>query len=338
MRSVRLVILGALCVLLGASATPAPAPQPRDAVDTLVSAFDRVPIVGLGLAHTVEDDEFSITLVRDPRFAKHHPQNIVIECGNALYQPVLDQYIAGGDVPLARLQLVWRNTTQVFGPCNDPHHKTLLDAVRQLNGRLPADRRIRVLAADPPIDWDTVQTPAEVRSFLGRRDENATSVIETQVLAKHQRAVVMMGGFHLHRRHGALVQNLTVTEMLESKHPRSTFVVLSGYSANADVDRRTATWPVPSVAVLHDTWLGLMDADAFAGDTLFAGKPVKPWPGLRLQDLGDAFLYDGPGASTRDEEGPPESDAAYMRELQRRAGFSPQHGIALPAPSPTTKP
>jgi hypothetical protein len=336
MTLVRLVVLGALCVLLGASA--APAPQPRDAVEVVVSAFDRVPIVGLGLAHTVEDDEFSIALVRDPRFAEHHPQNIVVECGNARYQPILDRYIAGGDVPLAQLQPVWRNTTQVFGPCNDPHHKTLLDAVRQLNGRLPADQRIRVLATDPPIDWDTVRTPADVRSFLGQRDEHAASMIETQVLAKHQRAVVMMGGFHLHRRHGAQVQGLTVTELLEAKHPRSTFVVVSGYGANADVDRRTATWPVPSIALIHDTWLGTMDAGAFAGDILFAGKPVNPWPGLHLQDLGDAFLYDGPAASVHAEEGPPESDAAYMRELERRGRFSPLHGIALPAPSPTLKP
>ena len=35
-----------------------------------------------------------------------------MECGNSLYQPLLDRYIAGGYVPFGDVRKVWRNTTQ----------------------------------------------------------------------------------------------------------------------------------------------------------------------------------------------------------------------------------
>jgi len=324
----RIAVSAALCFALGA-APPGASPQPVNGVDAVISAFARVPIVALGVAHTNEDNDFAVAVVRDPRFAKT-VQNVVIECGNALYQPVLDRYIAGEDVPLAQLQLVWRNTTQVFGPCNDPHHKELLDAVREANRALPADHRIRVLAGDPPIDWDKVHTTAEYLSS-SHRDDSITSVIETQVFSKHRNALLFFGGLHVFRRHGAFVPQPTVTERLEQAHPHSTYVFMTNDTAGAEPERRLASWPNPSAAVLRDTWLGAMDANDFAGDTLFRGRPVKPWPGSRVEDLADAYLYLGPAAARHENEGPPESDAAYMRELERRAKLLPRPGIPVPA-------
>jgi hypothetical protein len=332
----RIAVLGALCLALGA--TPSgPSPRPVNGVDAVIAAFARVPIVALGVSHTDEDDEFAVAVVRDPRFAKT-VRNVVIECGNSLYQPVLDRYIAGEDVPIAQLQLVWRNTTQVYGPCTDPHHKDLLDAVRDVNRTLPADRRIRVLAGDPPIDWDNVHTHAEFAPFA-RRDDAITSVIETQVFAKHQNALLFFGGNHVFRRHSALVSFLTVTERLEQAHPHSTYVFMTNSPGNAELDRRLASWADPSAAVLRDTWLGETDADDFDGDTLLAGRPVKPWPGVKIQDLADAMLYLGPAAARHENEGPPESDAPYARELERRwklvrpPAVTPS-GAASPASTP----
>ncbi len=299
-----------------------------------MSAFNHFPVIALGLSHTVQDDEFTLALIRDPRFAGT-ARNIVIECGNSLYQPVLDRYIAGNSVPLARLELVWRNTTQVFGPCNDPHHEELLEAVRALNRRLPTDRRIRVLAGDPPINWEKVRTASDYRYFSLHRSDNFASVVETQVLAKHQNALLVVGGFHVFRHHGPQEPIVTVTERLEHTHRHSTYVIVSSSSQNIELDRRLKSWPVPSIAAIHYTWLGLTDASAIAGDALFRGKPVNPWPGLRIQDLGDAYLDLGPAASMRDEDGPPGSDLIYMRELNRRSSFLPKFRTIL---SPTSKP
>ncbi|HEX3465712.1 MAG TPA: hypothetical protein VHS78_16805 [Candidatus Elarobacter sp.] len=329
---VRIGILAALCAAL-AAAPPGAAPQPVNGVDAVISAFGRVPIVALGVSHTDEDDEFAVAVVRDPRFART-VRNVVIECGNSLYQPVLDRYIAGDDVPLAQLQLVWRNTTQVFGPCNDPHHKDLLDAVRAVNRTLPADHRIRVLAGDPPIDWDKVHSRAE---FLAssHRDDNITSVIETQVLAKRENALLFFGGLHVFHRHSEMAPFPTVTERLERAHPHSTYVFMTNNAASAELDRRFASWANPSAAALHGTWLGAMDANDFAADTRIRGKLVKPWPGLKIEDMADAYLYLGPAAARHENEGPPESDPAYTRELERRGKLLPRPGLALPAPAPT---
>jgi len=68
--------------------------------------------------------------------------DIVVECGNALYQPVLDRYVEGGDVPLEQLRLVWRNTTQLAA-CEPRQHKELLDAVREVNRKVPAGKKMR---------------------------------------------------------------------------------------------------------------------------------------------------------------------------------------------------
>ena len=105
----------------------------------------------------------------------------------------------------------------------------------------------------------------------------------------------------------------------------------TAFSAFSDeLERRLASWPNPSAAVLHDTWLGAIDANDFAGNTLFRGRPVKPWPGLTLENLADAYLYLGPVAARHENEGPPESDAAYMRELERRGKLLPRPGIPVP--------
>jgi len=333
-RMLRLAVLGALCLTLAAATLPAVRPDRQSAVNVTVSAFTRFPVIGLGLSHTVQDDEFALALIRDPRFGGT-VRNIVIECGNSLYQPLLDRYIAGKPVPLAQLQLVWRNTTQVFGPCNDPHHKELLDAVRELNRRAPKDHRIRVLAGDSPIDWRKVRTASDYRYFSLHRDDSFASVVETQVLAKHQNALLVIGGAHVFRHHGLQVSMPTVTEQLEHIHRHSTYVIISSSSQDQELDRRLASWPVPSIAVIYDTWLGLIDASAIAGDTLFRGKPVNPWPGLKLQDLGDAYLYLGPASSMRDEEGPPSADLVYMRELKRRSRFMQTMRVI---PRPANKP
>ena len=56
-------------------------------------------------------DDFILSLIRDPAFPAK-VSDIEVECGNSLYQPVLDRYIAGEDVPFTEVRKVWRNTTQ----------------------------------------------------------------------------------------------------------------------------------------------------------------------------------------------------------------------------------
>src|SRR5205814_2199623 len=87
--------------------------------------------------------------------------------GNSLYQPVLDRYIAGEDVPLEEARKVWRNTTGLM--CGtSAFFAQFFPLVRRINQSQPPDKRLRVVAGDTPIDWEAVRAPStEARLQLG---------------------------------------------------------------------------------------------------------------------------------------------------------------------------
>jgi hypothetical protein len=72
----------------------------------ILAAFDRYEVVAMPEAHGMKDvDDFILALIRDPSFPGK-VNDIEVECGNSLYQPVLDRYIAGMDVPFAEVRKV----------------------------------------------------------------------------------------------------------------------------------------------------------------------------------------------------------------------------------------
>ncbi len=290
-------------------------PTPQSAQQAVLAAFDRYQVVGMGiLSYANQDfDQFILDLIRNPAFPEK-ANDIVVECGNSLYQPVLDRYIAGDSVPLREVQQVWRNTTQPFCGVNT-FYEELFPLVREINATLPAQRRLRVLAGDPPVDWSRVRTREDLRPFTGR-DSNIAVVMEREVFAKHRKALMVFGLLHLlHGGSGA------VGRYEQAGYRGSTLVVMAhnGFGTgtalrryDAELERRLARWPVPSLVSLRGTWL----------DDL-------PWPyyldGVRreppISASVDAYLYLGPGAFLLNDPIPAHVvlDAAYMRELQRRA-------------------
>jgi hypothetical protein len=328
-----------------ATSTPAEA-RPESAVPAVLAAFDRFPVVALGMSHRQQDEaDFSLELIRDPRFAAK-VNDVVVECGNALYQATLDRYIAGEEVPLEQLQLVWRNTTQP-GSCDPRQHKELLDAVREVNRHQPAGHRIRVLAGDPPIDWEKAQRPEEVIPFFSQRDTHFASVVEEQVLARHRKALLVIGAGHVLKRPiswAAAPQPPapTVTMLIESKYPHSTYVIVPHDDfgdRNSELEPRLAKWPTPSLARLRGSWLGELDAAViFRGKIRRVGsdpsKTEDPFPGMKLQDIADGYLYLGPIASIREVEFPRETGTPYAQELDRRRRLLGGGMAIAPAPVP----
>lgn len=189
------------------AAPPAPAggdPVPHAAGKAVLAAFADHEVVGLGiLSYANQDfDHFILALVRDPAFPET-VNDIVVECGNSLYQPVLDRYIAGKDVPLAAARDAWRNTTQPM--CGlSAFYEELFPLVRRINQMLPPERRLRVLAGDPPIDWAKAGSAADIRPF-GDRDASIAAVVEREVLARHRKALMIFGVRHLMHGGGGAV-------------------------------------------------------------------------------------------------------------------------------------
>ena len=116
-RSGWIVLLFLMAVLPAASQVThtkptASEPTPEAAIPTILATFDRYEVVAMPAAHGMKDlDDFVLSLIRDPAFPVK-VNDIAVECGNALYQPVLDRYIAGEDVPFTEARKAWRNTTQ----------------------------------------------------------------------------------------------------------------------------------------------------------------------------------------------------------------------------------
>jgi hypothetical protein len=128
-------------------------------------------------------DDLIFGLIRNPAFP-NKVNDVVVECGNSLYQPILDRYIAGEDVPLTEARQVWRNADQ---PICGGFFEQLYPLLRAINQKLPLGKRLRVLAGGLPIDWERVKSFQDILK-LGPPDAGIASVMEKEVLSKHRRA------------------------------------------------------------------------------------------------------------------------------------------------------
>jgi hypothetical protein len=190
-------------------------------VRTLISVFDQVDIVALGEWHgrIRLDSDLRIALVRHPDFAKK-ARSIVVECGSTAEQPTLDRYIRGENVSRTQLEQVWKTTTETTnGFCDQPIYVDFFTAVRDVNAKLPADARIRVLGGHPGPGGN-------------RPGENTVvSVLKEPVLQNHGKAVVIYGAAHFYRTlPSALLStmggDIGLARRLEIAFPGRTFMVI----------------------------------------------------------------------------------------------------------------
>lgn len=201
-------------------------------VQALLSVFDESDILALGESHWNRlDADLRLRLVRHPEFAKK-VRFVVVEFASTAQQSVLDRYLRGESVPLDELQQVWRNTTQTNGVWESPVYADFFAAVRVVNASLPPALQIRVLAGDPPS-----------RSTLDR-EASAVSVIRDQVLAKHEKALVVYGSLHLTRNGG-------MTKALEAAQGVRVFVVntFGGPHPEYEAFERALTAPARPILV-----------------------------------------------------------------------------------------
>lgn len=288
----------------------------QDAQKAILAAFDRYDVV----AAASPNDVF-LDLLRNPAFPDR-VDDIAVECGNSLYQPLLDRYIAGEDVPLAEVRKVWRNTTQPS--CGfSAFYDRFFPLVRQVNKNLPPGKKLRVLACDPPIDWSKVTSPEGLAPFE-ERDRTIAAVMKKEVLTKHRKALMLFGISHLLHGGGSAVA------MYEQQFPGVTYTIVTHYGFQKDNDRleaRMANWPVPSVTPFRGTWLGEVDSSYFESRP---GQPAasKGYPGA------DAYLYTGPRALILRQPIAAGAvlDTEYIAELRRRAAAvqDPPEGLMHP--------
>jgi hypothetical protein len=216
-------------------------------------------------------------------------------------------------------------------------YEQLYPLVRSLNQHLPATSRLRIVAADPPIDWSKIHTYEDLTPFFDR-DGSIASVMEREVLSKHRKALMLFGVFHL--LHGGGPGQGDAVTRYERDYPGRTFVISefgyygTGNEPLGDMNAPGGVWP--SLLRTKNSRLGSLGLDAFLTSPIttdqdcnvsdaFAGKSSRT-----IADQIDAFLYLGPQQSSLAEPLPADIalDRVYRSEWLRRMKL-----VGLPGPS-----
>ena len=348
MRRVLLIV-----ALLCAAATDVPAGAqpaipgspavPIDPVTGILEMFKTHDVVALaeGNHGNEQGHAFRLTLIRDPRFAAA-VNDIVVEFGNALYQDVIDRFVQGEQVAHEELRKVWQDTTQRGTVWDRPIYEEFYRAVRDVNTTLPAERRLRVLLGDPPMDWYSPQ-----RSAPARTDDFPASVIQREVLSKTRRALVIYGGMHLIRKRTPYLpakdpalapmvatftsqfQNGSIVAHLDRSGARVSVVATSTDFDISTLQANVGTWPRPSLTLIRGTPLGLAASLTYYPRSLpvIRGRggiqeTLQPDPTAipPMQEVVDAILYLGPPSSITQSRLSRElcADPAYVKMRTER--------------------
>jgi hypothetical protein len=272
--------------------------------------------------------------VRDPRFPTAF-QDIVVEFGNPRYQGVMDRYLAGESVPAEELRLAWRNTTQLL-VWDSPLYEQFFTPVRDVNRTLPADKRLRVLLGDPPIDWEAIRRPEDFPPAYGYRDPDTFRLLEKEVLSQGRRALVIIGTAHLLRRdpigdfQPRPLDKAGLADALAQRYPGKAFLVWTVAGGKSGIASRLASWRPGTLARVAGTSLGAESSSLLMSGTITIlrmvdGKRVpmslRPEECPPLEEQVDAVLYLGPSDKRVEASPALYRDEAYVAELRRRAAI-----------------
>jgi hypothetical protein len=280
-------------------------PKVENASTAVVRAFETHDIVMFGEIHgNKQEYEWLHSLVATPEFSDH-VDDIVVEFGNSLYQESVDRYVSGEDVPLNQVQRAWRNLVGAIGPPS-PVYASLYQAVRETNQKRKGKHQMRIVCGDPYIDWEKVKDREDIAPYLGNRDQWYTQVVKDEVLAKHHRALLIMGWGHFLRGFPPGQRTPSIEQQLRSMGAR-TYLIIAGTNTTGgydDLDHRFDSWSPPAVAPLDEGWVGELPAmPVLSGGSIMlrpiapnsapaasAGSPADP----KLKNFADALLYLGP--------------------------------------------
>ena len=343
----RLMIVAILAVtsMAGAQTPNPPAPTVRPAIDGILAAFEKHPLVGLGDMHGMaQQEDFFVTLIRDPRFAKE-VGNVVVEFGTATHQDILDRYINGGNVSYAELRSVWSDVVGWIPTVTGLGYVNFFVQVRTINLSLPPEQRVRVWLGEPVIDWSKVKTREDFIPAISQRDSYPAAIIKREILAKGKRALVIYGGAHFDNpdMRAILGPAKVLGTLVEEDYPNAFFIVLPYWgfvqkACSAAFEQTYRDWPTPALAF---PVRGSTIEDALRKPGCHASPPgaifnmpnkteaelaeIRAKVAIAEEDMlsgmnGDALLYLGPAATlTRTPQEPSiYLDAAYRAEINRR--------------------
>lgn len=312
----------------GAISAAAPAAQAPTAIAEIAKQFDKHPLIMIGEWHrNVQQHVFLRELIRDPAFICR-TDDIVIEFGNARLQDVADAYASGQDVTEAQLQSMYRETEVPF-TWNSPVYRQFYETVREVNAKHTCAHPIRLVLADPPIDWSKVKTLKDFHPFEDR-DGYFAEVVEREVLARKHHALLIAGEPHALRKmpkdDKEGLSEPTVAQLIERKHPGLLFSV--ALVTNQAAAETMKMGPPPSFRVIRGSELehadfGMIAPAWTATPVVVNGKhewklgAAKSWP--RMGRVVDGVLYLGGDETTLYPSPTIYLEPVYQQQLRERA-------------------
>lgn len=239
-----------------------------DPVTAIIEALKTHQVVAFGEMHwNAEIADLRLKLVRDPRFSEV-VRDIVVEFGTPKHQDVIDKYIGGGDVTAEDLAHVWSDTAFPNVWAN-PIYKQFYQTVRDVNARLPADRRIRVTLGE----GETMAAEAEI--------------IRSEVIARGRNALLVWGAMHFprkplyysisNRKLAELIFNDPDSVSTAAHLVEAHITVFSIYPQTRDefaaAQPDVASWQTPALAIVKGTRLGVEPFATFAVKDMIVTVP-----------------------------------------------------------------
>jgi Haem-binding uptake, Tiki superfamily, ChaN len=291
------VVIAGVAVM---TARPANRPNPsfQPALPALAEAMERDRVVLIGETHGWSTAHRFLRRLVAYLAARGAVDDIVVEFGNARFQPLVDRYIAGAAVPESRVQRAWLETTQgsVWAA---PDYAAFFKTVRRLNKKLPIGQKLRVLLGDPPYDPGRGVDPD-----ILQRDDHFAYVIHRKVVARGRRALAIAGIGHVLRQPSphptlanllegrvrcepdplAVAAGVDLCNDLAPYAPIRTYIAvphLSGVQLELPSQRER-----PSMATVAETSLGARPLSDVLGD-YSARDEGRPWT---LEQATDAYL------------------------------------------------
>jgi hypothetical protein len=178
---------------------------------TVMSLTTVVSVGGAHLLASPQNTSAAVPLPANPitaildAFRTHHIVTLSDPHGNLQVQAFVLSLIRDGRFPLAASDIV-------------------------IETALSDGKKVRIIAGDPPIDWDNITSPQDHRHWIELRDSYPADTIRRQVLDRDRRALVIYGRGHLQRRQIAsnydtsTWQSQTVVSLLEYKEMEPFFV------------------------------------------------------------------------------------------------------------------
>jgi hypothetical protein len=221
-------------------------------------------------------------LIEDPRFPDV-VRDVVFEFGTPQHQAMLDRYVGGGDVSPDELRRV--SEEGMFNAVWDhgPAYRDFFAAVRTLNAKLSAERRIRIVLAEP--EPRTMEAEAEI--------------IRRETTAKGRKALLVIGGMHFPRKPIYMpVSNREFAEFMFN-HPLSVSTtahleaagvsVFSIYPVPVDELATSQSdigqWSTPALTVVAGTPLGVEPFATFAPTDTLVSVPDADGDGEHAEQV-----------------------------------------------------